>query len=47
MEDEHDVVRHSFLGNEHFFSSINDEVTALVVDAFFRIFCYFDVVQVL
>ena len=45
MEDEHDVVGHALLSNNHFFASVDDKVTTLVESALFSISDDFLVLQ--
>lgn len=47
MEDKHNIVSHSFLGNKHLLTSIDYEVASLIIDALFGIVGNLLVIQVL
>lgn len=47
MEDKNYVVRHSFMGDDDFLRSIDDEVSTLIVGALFAKLYYFIIIHVL
>lgn len=47
MEDHNNIVGHPFLGNDDLFTTVDDKVATLVIDAFLGISNFFLVIEVL
>jgi hypothetical protein len=47
MEDQDEVVGHSLLRNDDLFSSVDDEIPALIINTLFCVPGYLDIIQVL